>query len=131
MKKEISKIVIDTIKDFNESLAEDDKISTNLEASLYGGESNLDSLGLVSLIVGLEQNIEDELEKTISLADEKSSPVTPKGFDTTRRKVLIIPKTITPVVILQGALNNMKRGEKSFSLRELNSFGLLDILNSL
>ena len=48
MKKEISKIVIDTIKDFNESLAEDDKISTNLEASLYGGESNLDSLGLVS-----------------------------------------------------------------------------------
>ena len=72
MKKEISKIVIDTIKDFNESLAEDDKISTNLEASLYGGDSNLDSLGLVSLIVGLEQNIEDELEKTISLADEKA-----------------------------------------------------------
>ena len=72
MKKEILKIVINTIEDFNESLEENDKLSTNLEASLYGGDSNLDSLGLVSLIVGLEQNIEDELEKTISLADEKA-----------------------------------------------------------
>ena len=85
MKKEISKIVIDTIKDFNESLAEDDKISTNLEASLYGGESNLDSLGLVSLIVGLEQNIEDELEKLYHWQMKKQC-----------LKTQVLSKTLTP-----------------------------------
>ena len=53
-----------------------------LEANFYGGESNLDSLGLVSLIVGLEQNIEDELEKTISLADEKAMSQNSSPFKT-------------------------------------------------
>ncbi len=39
---------------------------------LFGGESLLDSLGLVSFIVSIEEEIEDKLGISIILADEKA-----------------------------------------------------------
>tara|TARA_B100001250_G_C19808586_1_gene794632 strand:- start:3046 stop:3345 length:300 start_codon:yes stop_codon:yes gene_type:complete len=72
MDKDINKIIIDTINEFNRDLNEESKISTNPKKNLYGEQSNLDSLELVSFIVGLEQNIEETFNTTISLADEKA-----------------------------------------------------------
>ena len=72
MDKDINKIIIDTINEFNRDLNEESKISTNPKKKLYGEQSNLDSLELVSFIVGLEQNIEETFNTTISLADEKA-----------------------------------------------------------
>lgn len=40
--------------------------------ALFGREGCLDSLGLVSLVVGVEQALQDELNLTVSLADEKA-----------------------------------------------------------
>lgn len=42
------------------------------ETSLIGQEAILDSLGLVSLVVALEQAIEDKYAVSVSLADEKA-----------------------------------------------------------
>lgn len=42
------------------------------ELRLFGGDSLLDSLGLVSLIVSIEELIEDNFNKSIILADEKA-----------------------------------------------------------
>jgi acyl carrier protein len=42
------------------------------ETILLGGSGILDSLGLVSLIISVEQGIEDALGISISLADEKA-----------------------------------------------------------
>ena len=39
---------------------------------IYGDSSQLDSLALVSLIVAVEQNIEDEFGISITLADERA-----------------------------------------------------------
>ena len=39
---------------------------------LFGGNSKLDSLWLINFIVLVEQNIEDELNITITLADERA-----------------------------------------------------------
>lgn len=72
MKEKIIKIIIDSINDFNEDLTDDEKISTELDSNIYGGNSSLDSMGLVSFIVNLEQFLEDELNKSLSLADEKA-----------------------------------------------------------
>ena len=47
-------------------------ISHGEELKLFGGESLLDSLGLVSLIVCIEEAIEDQFNKSIILADEKA-----------------------------------------------------------
>lgn len=40
--------------------------------ALFGRDGCLDSLGLVSLVVGLEQALQDELNLNVSLADEKA-----------------------------------------------------------
>jgi D-alanine--poly(phosphoribitol) ligase subunit 2 len=42
------------------------------ETSLFGQEGILDSLGLVTLVVSVEQAIEDEFGVSVSLADEKA-----------------------------------------------------------
>ncbi len=72
MKSKIIDVILDTIKDYNEETDTDSTITTDLEKPIYGSNSNLDSLGLVSFIIGLEQNIEDKFNQSISLADEKA-----------------------------------------------------------
>lgn len=42
------------------------------DTPLFGTDGSLDSVGLVSLVVAVEQAIEDELGVSVSLADEKA-----------------------------------------------------------
>ena len=72
MKDKVIKTILETINEYNDGLSKNDQISSNLDSSIYGGSSNLDSMGLVSFIVGLEQSIEDKFDQSISLADEKA-----------------------------------------------------------
>ena len=66
------KTIIETISDYNKDLEKDSQISTDTNDSIYSSNSNLDSLGLVSFIIALEQSIEDKFKVSISLADEKA-----------------------------------------------------------
>jgi acyl carrier protein len=77
--KNISDIIIDTIKKENFGIEND---SYSSETELFGGKSSLDSLGLVTLIVALEQNIEDELGIAITIADEKAMSLKNSPFRT-------------------------------------------------
>jgi len=71
MKKKIIEIISNSIEEFNENSS--DKIPVKGPGTvLMGNESKLDSLGLVSLLITVEQYIEDELEKNITIADEKA-----------------------------------------------------------
>ena len=72
MKKKIIRIILATIEGINEELDEKLQIENEADTPLFGNGGKLDSLGLVNLIVALEQNIEDELELSITLADEKA-----------------------------------------------------------
>ena len=72
MKETILETILDSIKEYNDGLSENEQISSDLDSSIYGRSSNLDSMGLVSFIVGLEQSIEDKFDQSISLADEKA-----------------------------------------------------------
>ena len=72
MREDVINVIIETIEDYNGSLEEDNHLPTDLDKSIYGEDSNLDSLGLVSFIIGLEQNIEDKFDHSVSLADEKA-----------------------------------------------------------
>ena len=72
MNDKIMKIILDTVQEYNKDLNKNDHISSDLDLPIYGGQTNLDSIGLVSFIVSLEQNLEDALNKTISLADERA-----------------------------------------------------------
>ena len=52
----IKTIVFTTIDELNQNLIKEDQLEKSLETRLFGGNSNLDSLGLVNLIVAVEQN---------------------------------------------------------------------------
>lgn len=69
-KNEILEIIFNCIEDINQQSGTE--ISKDTNAKLFGSESDLDSLGLVSLIVGIEEAINDKNNISISIADEKA-----------------------------------------------------------
>jgi len=72
MKNEIEKLIIETAKELaeEEELELDSDITS--EVALFGDSGILDSMGLVSLVVAVEQAIEEKFDSVISLADEKA-----------------------------------------------------------
>ena len=66
-------IIFNVIDEFNEQFEHpSEHLEKNIEMALYGTGSKLDSLGLVNFITIVEQTIEDETERSISLANEKA-----------------------------------------------------------
>ena len=72
MKEKIIKVVNNSIDELNQQLSEQERLEKSLETRLFGGNSILDSLGLINLIVAVEQNIEDEFDISLTLADERA-----------------------------------------------------------
>ena len=72
MKSEIVKLITETAKE----LAEQDEFELDSEftpdSTLFGDNGLLDSMGLVSLVVAVEQAIEEKFDTVVSLADEKA-----------------------------------------------------------
>ena len=67
--------IVELIIDIARELGEDEiGVSDDLgeDTILFGKEGVLDSMGLVTLIVAVEQAIEDRYEKAAGLADEKA-----------------------------------------------------------
>ena len=68
---ELESKIIKFLEDFlKEEL--DEAIELSMDSKLFGGGGPLDSMALVNLVVDLEELIEDDYGKTITLADEKA-----------------------------------------------------------
>lgn len=78
----ITQLVFRAIDDINQSLPAEQKVTKSNETILFGKGSNLDSLGLVNLIVATEQIIEEEFGETIVLANEKAMSQSNSPFKT-------------------------------------------------
>ena len=72
MQKNIIDLIFDTIDDYNKELSDELQLGKSHQTALFGQGSMLDSLGLINLIVAIEQKLEDELDVSITLADEKA-----------------------------------------------------------
>lgn len=72
MNKNLASLIMEAVKDVGEE--QDVEIPTSLddETKLFGQQGLFDSLGLVSLVVAVEQAIADKFGSNISLADEKA-----------------------------------------------------------
>ena len=68
----MTELIYKTINEINSHLPEEQQLKKSLETVIYGKESKLDSLGLINLIVAIEQNIEDELDISLTIADERA-----------------------------------------------------------
>lgn len=80
----IEQIVFDVIDDINTQLLDEQHLEKSNETVLMGQTGRLDSLSLVNLIVSVEGAIEDELDVSISLADEKAMSQKNSPFRTVR-----------------------------------------------
>jgi D-alanine--poly(phosphoribitol) ligase subunit 2 len=92
-KSEIIEIVFQSIDEINQQEKLD--ISKDLQAKLFGKGGKLDSLGLVNLIVCIEEKINDTFGLTISLADEKAMSQKNSPFLNVNSIVEYILKIIT------------------------------------
>lgn len=72
MNENIKQIIFDSIDELNQTSATGENVDKSEDIILYGKNGQLDSLGLVNLIVIIEQNIEDFFNCSITLADERA-----------------------------------------------------------
>jgi len=71
MLQEIKDLIIETAKDIGgEELSLSEELTE--DSRLFGEQGVLDSMGLVTLIVAVEQAIEDRFDQSVALADEKA-----------------------------------------------------------
>ena len=88
-REKVNQIIFKCVDETN--IEEGANISKDLNKILMGSDSEIDSLGLVSLIVVIEDAINTEFDVSITLADEKamSQRVSPfKTLDTLSNYVI-------------------------------------------
>jgi D-alanine--poly(phosphoribitol) ligase subunit 2 len=71
-KNRILQVVLQSIDEINEQMTDDEPMKKELGTIIYGKNGTLDSLGLINLVVAVEQNIEDEFSIELTLADERA-----------------------------------------------------------
>jgi acyl carrier protein len=80
--EQIQSIVFDSIDEINEQLPQGKQLAKSEETILIGKNGQLDSLGLVNFIVATEQRVEDTLDVSITLANEKAMSQEASPFQT-------------------------------------------------
>lgn len=70
--EKIQNVIFDSMKMLNEEFPSEKRLDLNSDTILFGKGAKLDSLGLVNLIVLVEENVQDAFGKSITLADEKA-----------------------------------------------------------
>ena len=78
----IYKSIYKSIDEVNSQMSKDEQLIKSPDTVLYGESSSIDSIGLINIIVTVEQNIEDDLEKSITLADQKAMSQKQSPFKT-------------------------------------------------
>jgi len=77
----IHEVVFRAIDEVNLQFSKEQQIERSLDTVLFGESGNLDSLGLISLLVAVEEEIEKEFHVMVNLAvdesamSEKASPL--------------------------------------------------------
>ncbi len=82
MKDKILELIYSSIDELNEQSEPENQLTKTETTVIFGKDSNIDSLGLVNLVVTLEQAINDEFNVEISLADEKAMSQENSPFNT-------------------------------------------------
>jgi acyl carrier protein len=78
----VLQVVYRAIDEINPGLPPERRLKKSADTALFGHAGALDSLGLVNLIVAVEQAVEDELGASVTLADEKAMSQSASPFRT-------------------------------------------------
>lgn len=80
MKPEIVELICEALRELNTGNAKPELSAPHLDTRLIGEKSALDSIGLVSLIVDLEEKISAKYGREIVLADERAMSLRQSPF---------------------------------------------------
>ena len=72
MRKDLVTLIMECVQNLPSENGEEPFRQLTEESALFGKDGILDSIGLVSLVVAIEQAIEDQYDTSISLADERA-----------------------------------------------------------
>ena len=72
MKEKIKKIILDSLQEFNEETDEDKALEVSENTILLDKQGKLDSLDFTTLIIIIESNIFNKLDKNITIVSEKA-----------------------------------------------------------
>lgn len=72
MSSDIEQIVIETTRQMLAEEGRDANVTLDADTTLFGTDGLLDSMGLVALIVAVEQQLQDRYGRPVALADEKA-----------------------------------------------------------
>lgn len=86
MKKDerLVQTIFRAVGEFNQDRSGKERLEESLDTALFGQSGKLDSLGLVNLIVLIEQEIEEEYGLSITIADERAMSQKRSPFRTIR-----------------------------------------------
>ncbi len=82
MKEKIVKLVFEAIREVNDQLPIEKRLELSEGTIIFGREGKLDSLGVVNLIVAVEQAVEDNLGISFVLADDRAMSQKRSPFQT-------------------------------------------------
>jgi acyl carrier protein len=71
-KTEITATVFKAVDEVNELRGRDEQIGKELSTRLLGGDSALDSLGVVNLLVALEGKLSEDLGRSVSVTEDEA-----------------------------------------------------------
>jgi hypothetical protein len=74
--------IYEVIDELNETLPEGQRLTKSPGTLLFGGGANLESLGLVRLVMLVEQKVLDETGRIVTLVDEKAMSQSRSPFRT-------------------------------------------------
>jgi acyl carrier protein len=88
--EEVETLIFDALRNLNEELSEDQRVGVSVDTVLFGLDSDLDSLSLVSVVVDIESSL-SSIGLNISLTDERamSQAVLPFSTVTTLKEYIL------------------------------------------
>lgn len=70
--EEVTALIVDAVREHADTRAIASPSEIGVDTPLFGRDGMLDSLGLVALVVAVEQAIEDQYGVSVTLADERA-----------------------------------------------------------
>ena len=70
--EKVTAVILDAVREYNQQLPAGQRIPETPDVTLFGRDGHLDSLGLVNLILMVEEHLQDECHVQLTLADERA-----------------------------------------------------------
>ena len=71
-KEDVTQVVFEAVDEVNTLLPKEMQLSKSTDAPLFGPKGNLDSLGLINLMVAVERKLDNQGIANINVADEQA-----------------------------------------------------------